>query len=119
LEPHERGIKMSRSYKKHPVTCSRTSKFLKRLSSRNVRHSDDPIDARAKVDSWDIKDYTSAPMDFNQYLNKRLADFKAIETRQGGRTWWWDKLYEKLLKDRSLSVTEEVWKEWNKWRRRK
>lgn len=107
---------MSRSYKKHPVSCSKTSKFLKRRSARHVRYSDDPIDARAKVDSWNIKDYTSAPMGFKQYLNKRLSDFKRLEVEQGKL---WDKLYVKLLNDKSLSVTEEIWKEWNKYRRRK
>ena len=30
-----------------------------------------------------------------------------------------DELYVKLLNDKSLSVTEEIWKEWNKYRRRK
>ncbi len=107
---------MSRSYKKHPVSCSKTSKFLKRRSARQVRYSDDPIDARAKVDSWNIKDYTSAPMGFKQYLNKRLSDFKSMEVEQGEL---WDKLYVKLLNDKSLSVTEEIWKEWSKYHKRK
>ncbi len=107
---------MSRSYKKNPVPSINTNKTLKRLSARQVRYSDDPIDARAKVDSWNIKDYTFVPIGFKQYLNKRLSQFKRMEVRQ---IEFCDKLYVKLLNDRSLSVTEEVWKEWSKYRKRK